>query len=385
MENQHTYRLEPYKGNATRHICPQCQTPKSFVRYVDEQGNYLSENVGRCNRESSCGYHYTPKQYFADHPTEGESRQPFCLQVKAHKPQPHIIKKEIDYIPKDLVERSFSLNNTLIDFLSCFFPVDTICEAAAAYRLGSTKKRETIYWQIDQEGKVRTGKVMGYDENGHRQSINWIHSILKKQGCLNEDFNLSQCLFGEHLLSMEEHKGKPIALVESEKTAVICSMEFPQYVWLATGGKSQLNARADILKGRKVVAFADADAVEEWAEATKKYPFISISNLFADLTEEEKQSGFDIADLVVIEKWLDLSNEDRGRAWSSLVQTFALENESGKTYGRIAYIKRKWDAYWQGGKTPLQQKIDAAFAAMCEKAPALRKLTDRLGLEIIYQ
>ena len=38
-----------------------------------------------------------------------------------------------------------------------------------------------------------------------------------------------------------QHPDKPIALVESEKTAIIYSGLMPQYLWLATGGKSQLS------------------------------------------------------------------------------------------------------------------------------------------------
>ena len=36
--------------------------------YIDTENNnqYLSDNVGKCNRLDKCGYHYTPKQYFAD-------------------------------------------------------------------------------------------------------------------------------------------------------------------------------------------------------------------------------------------------------------------------------------------------------------------------------
>lgn len=37
------------------------------------------------------------------------------------------------------------------------------------YALGATKDGSVIYWQIDTQGKVRTGKVMKYDPNsGHR-------------------------------------------------------------------------------------------------------------------------------------------------------------------------------------------------------------------------
>ena len=62
------YSLQSYKGIATRHACPSCGNKRSFVYYVDEENTPLHPSVGRCNHESSCGYHYTPKQYFQDHP-----------------------------------------------------------------------------------------------------------------------------------------------------------------------------------------------------------------------------------------------------------------------------------------------------------------------------
>lgn len=62
------YTLQKYKGTATRHTCPNCGDRRSFTYYVDESGTPLHPSVGRCNHESSCGYHYTPKEYFHDTP-----------------------------------------------------------------------------------------------------------------------------------------------------------------------------------------------------------------------------------------------------------------------------------------------------------------------------
>lgn len=68
---------------------------------------------------------------------------------------------------------------------------------------------------------------------------------------------LTQYLFGEHLRS--KHLDAKVALVESEKTAVIAAGILPKYIWLATGGKSQFNARLSILKGRTIIAFPDVN------------------------------------------------------------------------------------------------------------------------------
>ena len=66
---------------------------------------------------------------------------------------------------------------------------------------------------------------------------------------------MTQCLFGEHLLT--RYLERIVALVEAEKTAVIGAGFIPEYVWLATGGRSGVNDRVDILKNRKILVFAD--------------------------------------------------------------------------------------------------------------------------------
>lgn len=58
---------------------------------------------------------------------------------------------------------------------------------------------------------------------------------MKYSDALPQEWELPQCLFGEHLL--KKYPNKTVALVESEKTAIICSALMPDYIWLATGGK----------------------------------------------------------------------------------------------------------------------------------------------------
>ena len=77
----HTYQLEKYHGQATRHECPNCHDKKSFTYYVDERGDVLNEDVGICNHVSSCGYHYTPKQYLAITPMQ-PNVTPLAISMK---------------------------------------------------------------------------------------------------------------------------------------------------------------------------------------------------------------------------------------------------------------------------------------------------------------
>ena len=124
---------------------------------------------------------------------------------------------------------------------------------------------------------------MKYDpDTGHRikdpdvpDHITWVHSLMKQFGQLPADWELSQCLFGEHLLPLRPDK--PVALVESEKTAIICAGLMPKHLWLATGGKSSINDRLLVLAGRKVIVFPDIDGFQEWTEKLAKYPQLGIT------------------------------------------------------------------------------------------------------------
>ena len=125
----------------------------------------------------------------------------------------------IGYVPIHYVEKSKSVQSNFFRFLSTLLgnyygskSQEVLNRLLDEYRLGATRDGSVIFWQIDINGKVRTGKVMQYNpEDGHRikeqgAAINWIHSILKKQKTLPEDWSLTQCLFGEHLLNLYPDK-----------------------------------------------------------------------------------------------------------------------------------------------------------------------------------
>jgi len=197
-------------------------------------------------------------------------------------------------------------------FLKNLIGGEKTCEAVNTYCLGVTKNRDVIFYQIDFERRCRTGKIMKYDrKSGHRikdeqvgGKITWVHAVLRQSADpllrLPEEWALTQCLFGEHLL--KQHPFKSVALVESEKTAVICSAFWPEYIWLATGGKSQLNDRLQVLRGRKVVAFPDVDGYLEWKEKLSRVRGLDITVsdvLEKEATFEDRANHVDIADLLI--------------------------------------------------------------------------------------
>lgn len=157
----------------------------------------------------------------------------------------------------------------------------------------------------------------GHRVKGERKGVDWVHSRLKREGVLPEDWELSQCLFGEHLLKRRPQA--PVCLVESEKSALVGYGCFPDSVWLATGGKSNLNPeRLQCLRGRSVTLYPDLGAYGEWKakgeEAARSIGFsLSVSNLLEGIASEgERNEGLDIADYlsgILLAKWESLSRE----------------------------------------------------------------------------
>lgn len=295
----------------TRYHCPSCQQrDKTFSLYIDtETGEHIHPSVGRCNRESNCGYHYTPKQYFQDNKISFDTPQPKAYKPRPVTPQP----KPVSFIPVEVFKASLNPTafevNHFVKFLIDLFGVEVASELVSRYFIATSKhwNGATVFWQIDTQGKVRTGKIMLYSPTtGKRQKeFTFAHKLIKQP-----EFGLKQCFFGEHLLI---DKTKPVAIAESEKTAVIASVYLPQFIWVASSGLHGLNFdKCSILKGRTVTLFPDLSkpkiegkptAFEIWSSKAKELSHLAnftVSDLLErKATEAERKQGFDLADYLI--------------------------------------------------------------------------------------
>lgn len=332
----HRYILEPYKGLNSRFHCPQCDKKNVFTRYIDtETGQYINANVGRCNRESNCGYHYKPKQYFADKHITGDTREKKTLQ-----PIPNAVlkKKAVSYIDNSIFKASLKGydDNCFVSYLVNLYGREKTDEVIRTYAIGTSKHWDgaTVFWQIDNSGRIRTGKIMLYDPIvGKRvkepfSHITWVHSALKIK-----DFDLQQCFFGEHLL---KERSKPVAIVESEKTAIIASVYFPEFIWLATGSLSNLTIeKCSVLKNRDVVLFPDLKGYGKWHEKSIELSaitkFVVSDFLEQRATIEEHRQGLDLADYLVRFNFQQFKN---GR---SEQPTLPLKRKQNKNDGALIY------------------------------------------------
>ena len=302
--NNHRFQLEKYKSGSSRYTCPSCGGRREFSRYIDTvTGEYVHDTVGRCNRLDSCGYHYPPREYFKNNGID-LGNIPANQQVISERSIEPPSLVDPDILIKSLA--CYEVNN-FTQFLVNTFGKEKATEAVERYYIGTSKKWQgaTVFWQIDIHGSIRTGKIMLYEPTtGERikkvgSYISWVHSE-----CGLDNFNLVQCLFGEHLLTDDFQK--PVAIVQSDKTVVIASLLLPDILWLATGGKEGLNeAKAKVLKGRDVMLFPDAGCYDKWrkiADRLKHVCNIGISGVLEyNITEAEKINGYDIADYMLVQ------------------------------------------------------------------------------------
>lgn len=289
MRTQFKYQLE---RGSKKHYCPRCNK-KRYVRYKDSQANeYLEYRYGRCDREVKCGYHLNPL------------RNDIVTKEHSVFKSQNALVQTIDTINWKLVHPTLNRTNNLKQFLYSKFDTKSVDQTLERYLVGSSKKWKgaTVFWQVDHQSNVRAGKIMLYDSTGKRvkephNHICWVHSELHLQ-----NFNLKQCFFGEHLL--QKFPEKVVAIVESEKTAIIGSIQFPDFVWLASGSKilHQLKSSSNLFADRHVVLFPDLGAFDDWNQKATLVNAKSVrvaNTLERFASANERQQGLDLADYIL--------------------------------------------------------------------------------------
>jgi transcription elongation factor Elf1 len=311
----------PLETGSRKYSCPACGAARKFRRYINkDNGEYLAADVGRCDRESSCGYHKPPREYFAEHPqfstaqalsgsTRGKASQRFIKQapqikfaVAAHSP------KKPDYIPFECFKQTLGNydKNAFVSFLHDLFPdADEEIQAVLEMYCVGTFEDYVCFPSIDPLRRVCRAKLMRFNPvTGKRLKGEFDTSSLPAKLKLKADFQYKQIFFGEHLLSL--YPDKPAAIVEAEKTAIIASLCFPEFIWLGSNSKQWLSAsRLDRLgNGRKIILYPDADGFLEWqgiaAEAAGRGLAVSASSLIENhATASQRAAGYDLADYLI--------------------------------------------------------------------------------------
>lgn len=272
MNEYYRYQLDGPKVTGRRQQkaqCPQCGK-RSLVRYVDTHENcrYLSDDVGRCDHEQSCGYHYKPSEYFHDHPWLQESHRPLPRPTPLPvPPRPKVIFQPLapEFVwMKHHPQSTFWQWMTTTAAQKLSLTGEDLRRVYEDYQIGATRESDVIFWQIDEDQRVHTGHIMQYGPDGHRLGYNnWVHSRLKHEGRLPQDYQVYQCLFGLHLLP--RYPDRKVCIVESEKTAVILAALKPEHVWMATCSSGGLSPeKLAPLRGRRIILFPDSGCYGKW-------------------------------------------------------------------------------------------------------------------------
>lgn len=303
MPNNYRYSLE--KGSKKFH-CPDCGE-KTFVRYKDAQtGQYLPDQYGRCDRESNCNYHLNPYKDGYGRGETNNKKRPYIPNRLTGTTALLTQQKPTDFITDNDFESTLNgyETNSFFRWLVYRFGNEAAISLIETYLIGTWKDR-ILFWQVDRYNNVRTGQAILYGadfrvENLKRNGTpSWAHKFLNYP----EDFKLNQCFFGEHLLFNDMKKR--VAVVESAKTALVCSLYYPDFVWLAASGSGGLNEdKLQVLKGREITLFPDLKQFDKWnekaLELSKEGFDIEADNQLEEIaTDDEKNDGLDIADFVL--------------------------------------------------------------------------------------
>ncbi|GAB3503659.1 DUF6371 domain-containing protein [Spirosoma knui] len=242
-------------------------------------------------------------------------------------------------IPDEIFEQSLGHyeRNLFAYLLRCHLGMGVADELLERFQIGTSTlwPGACVFWYIDELGRKRGGQIKLFDDNFHtvkykdregnqRSKTSWVHSALLRKytqqekpvpewlQAYEEHAERSPCLFGLPQL-LTAPIDQPVAIVEAPKTAVICSAYFKDYMWLAVGALSYLNAqRLAPLRARNIELYPDLSkdgtAFNKWNHIAndllaKGYKITVSSYLEDNATIEEKVGGYDMADFL-LEQWL---------------------------------------------------------------------------------
>lgn len=227
----------------------------------------------------------------------------FCNSFKAIREQIHAeVKQQVDFILPSMPmvnacrADEFDFFKPLLD--SGDLTVDQMHHACDRYFLGKTKTDTPMFWMIDEMFQPHDAHI---DDN-------WISYYLKQREPLLDSWQVTHCLFGQHLLCVTN---KPVCVVESEQSAVILSEILPESIWMAYATLSNLTPELFApLQGRTVTIYPRTDPSMstylffcDYAELVRRsYSTIDLSidqTLEDKATDEQKQRCIDLLDFLM--------------------------------------------------------------------------------------
>jgi hypothetical protein len=279
------YRFNPKRNyNLTTPCCNRANKDGKFSNYIN-----LPDHYGYCH---SCGVKTIPPTIYKDENGDEftwnsmynkfEKYNSIDITYPSNNDLVPNIKPVINYITEATIWKGYNHipENSLLSYLRKTYGNEKVDGVKLDYVIGSAIDGGTIFWNINSDLNVQKSKICYYNENGKR--TNKFRVPYK-----NEDGYYS-CLFGAHLVYDGSKGIKTVILVESEKTAIVCSILLPQYVWVAYGGINGLTEpKIQCLIGHTVVIIPDMseNAVAIMYDKLFQFRFLGIKASVWDMTE----------------------------------------------------------------------------------------------------
>ena len=280
-----------------RRIAKHCPCGKSnrdlkFAPYEN------SPNFGYCH---SCGESFFPDTSVISKPIEFNN-----------------ISNSNSFIDIDLLQASVSSAkrnpNNFLRFITAKFGTNSSALIQKRFSIGNSSRwpGSCVFWQLDDQMKVRSGKILLYDPiagNRDKSKNDWVHSILLRKNIIPK-FKLKQCLFGLHQIhgmTFKELETLTIAIVESAKSACIMSVICPNLIWMSCESLHGLQLdKFKVLKPCTIILYPDLGEVHNnpftiWSDKSSQLNQLGYNTRVSDLlinnaTEEQIRDKQDIAD-----------------------------------------------------------------------------------------
>ena len=179
----------------------------------------------------------------------------YSISWRNWKPLEQIVKRDIKYITdkqyNTFCKKTNWSDNLFYKYLCKMFDSESVLSTLAKYKVTCPNYNQVQFWYIDKQGRICKDKIVPYNSDGHRDKSRWMGSHFKAK-----DDYIGRALFGGHLIEPK----RQISCVESEKTALLCSLMYPDKIWVATGGKSNVSL---IQQGFDL--YPDIDGIDDWS------------------------------------------------------------------------------------------------------------------------
>ena len=330
--------------SSKKFFCPNCGK-KTFVKYVDsETGDYVDDSCGRCDRENNCHYHLPPRDFFDKNPGKkpiDSQQRDYAEAVVPAAQQDGFLFMSNNFKAQ---KQDYSINNLFRALTHMGFPADKMTDIFDRYFVRNSKHwvsdggKAVGFPQIDLNGQVRQIQVIAfnpltakrlkaddpamlwneqtksYAPDCYKGDKVWFAGkslLIKSLGKdAAEKVKLTSTFFGCHLLG-ESYDGRPVALVESAKTALCMSFFCPGFLWLATNGCNgtwyKNGNYKPLLRASEVRLMPDSGEYSKWCEIARVLRGNGVKVHSVSNECEKFPANTDILD-VYLKRWLEVQS-----------------------------------------------------------------------------